>query len=106
MMQPVGKDYSPLVEMDEDISVMLRLIKDMLVYGAPNIRRMSTNALRNSVREDANTIFIGGGFVDYAIYTNEPWKRGTNPNEGWVDRILMQGLQVIAPQLGYTIRRA
>ena len=38
-------------------------------------------------------ILIGGGTVDYAVYTNEPWvaprwKGATNPNLGWIERTI------------------
>lgn len=45
-------------------------------------------------------ILIGGGTIDYAIYTNEPWideRWGgkQNPNQGWIDRAIEQALPLM-----------
>lgn len=99
----------PVPIFDEEVSVLLRLLQDMLVYGAPNIKRQSTNALRNSVRVVGNEILIGGGVVHYAYDTNADWsklpyRRGKiNPNQGWVDRITMQALALFATKYGYKV---
>ena len=102
-----GDEAAPVY--DADISVMLRLIKDMLVYGAPNIKRQSTNALRNSIRIEGNSIVIGGGSVIYAYDTNADWselpyRSGLkNPNEGWVERLVQQALIIFAQKYGYKV---
>lgn len=33
-------------------------------------------------------ITIGGMQAPYAPYTNEPWTKGTNPNEGYIENCL------------------
>lgn len=51
------------------------------------------NGSISSAEPKANSwiITIGGKyvlnkFVDYAAYTNDPWRKGNNPNEGWIER--------------------
>jgi len=98
----------------EEESALLRMIKDALVNGAPNIRRESTNALRLSVKILGDDIEIGGatthqkGFVKYAAATNEAWTHPRwhgrqNPNEGWADRITLYYANLFALQYGYTL---
>jgi hypothetical protein len=102
-----GDEATPVY--DQDISVMLRMMQDMLVYGAPNIKRQSTNALRNSIRIEGSKIIIGGGSVSYAYDTNADWselpyRNGLkNPNEAWVDRIVKQALIIFARKYGYKV---
>jgi hypothetical protein len=104
----------PKTQYAEEESVLLRMIKDALVEGAPNFRRESTNALRMSVKIIGNGIEIGGatphpkGYVKYAAATNEAWKHPRwhgrmNPNEGWADRITMYYANLFALQYGYTL---
>jgi len=40
-------------------------------------------------------IVIGNDFIDYAIYTNEVWKKGVNPNAGWVQRAIESAKPII-----------
>ena len=107
MQVKTGDEAIPLF--DVEVSEMLRMLQDMLVYGAPNIKRQSTNALRNSVRIEGNNIVIGGGLIRYAHDTNADWstlsyRQGlTNPNEGWVDRIVKQALIIFASKYGYKV---
>ncbi len=107
MQIKTGDEAMPVFDME--ISVLLRNLQDMLVYGAPNIKRQSTNALRNSVRIEGNHIIIGGGDIRYAHDTNADWselpyRNGlTNPNEGWVDRIVKQSLVIFASKYGYKV---
>lgn len=107
MQIKTGDEAIPMF--DIEMSEMLRMLQDMLVYGAPNIKRQSTNALRNSVRIEENQIVIGGGLIRYAHDTNADWstlsyRQGlTNPNEGWVDRIVKQALILFASKYGYKV---
>lgn len=92
-----------------DVSVLERMLKDMLVEGAPNIKRQSTNALRNSIKITSGGLEIGGNsgntYVDYAPYTNEKWinRPGTNPNEGWINRLTLQAVNIFAEKYGYKV---
>jgi len=107
MQIKTGDEAIPIY--DQEISVLSRMIKDMLVYGAPNIKRQSTNALRNSIRIEGNDIIIGGGDIRYAYDTNADWselayRKGlTNPNQEWVDRIVKQALIIFASKYGYKV---
>lgn len=53
------------------------------------------NLALNSIRIVGNAIYIGGEIADYAIYTNEPWIRGKNPNEGWVEKAIEEAKPMI-----------
>ena len=107
MQIKTGDDAIPIY--DAEISEILRVLQDMLVYGAPNIKRQSTNALRNSVRIEGNEIIIGGGLIRYAHDTNADWSTLpyrqvlTNPNEGWVDKIVKQAIIIFASKYGYKV---
>lgn len=111
MQVKTGDEAIPLF--DIEMSEMLRMLQDMLVYGAPNIKRQSTNALRDSIKILGNEIEIGGAsasgaFVNYAAATNdkwtaERWNGAQNPNEGWVDRIVKQALILFASKYGYKV---
>lgn len=53
------------------------------------------NLAINSIRVVGNAVYIGGEIADYAIYTNEPWRKGKNPNEGWVERAIEEAKPLI-----------
>lgn len=53
------------------------------------------NLAINSIRIVGNSIYIGGEIADYAIYTNEPWSKGKNPNEGWVQNAIKEAAPLI-----------
>lgn len=98
--------------MNNDESILMRNIIDMLVNGAPNIKRQSTGALRNSIKEAQNGIEIGGQsggtMVDYAPYTDLKWEHPRwhgkqNPNEGWINRLAIQGIRIFAQRMGYKV---
>lgn len=106
-MNKVGKDYRAPV-FDEFGSVLLFQLRDILVSGAPNIKRQSTNALRNSINVVGDSVVIGGGIVDYAPYTtyawvSPRWKGAKNPNEGWVQRLTIQAMTIAAWKYGYRV---
>lgn len=106
MLIKTGDDAIPVF--DEEVSVLLRALQDMLVEGAPNIKRQSTDDLRKSIRIEGNRVVIGNEDVNYAVYTNEKWisekwKGAINPNEGWVDRIVKQALILFASKYGYKV---
>ena len=44
---------------------------------------------------DFSSVYIGNEAVDYAWFTNESWERGTNPNEGWIERAIEEALPLI-----------
>ena len=53
------------------------------------------NLALNSIRIVQNSVIIGGEIADYAIYTNEPWNKGTNPNQGWVQDAIKEAVPLI-----------
>ncbi len=66
------------------------------------------NLAINSIRIVENAVVIGGTDVaNYAIYTNEPWinRPGKNPNEGWVQRAIMEAAPLIQKALNKKITK-
>lgn len=45
-------------------------------------------------------IYIDSNVAPYAPYTQEKWKSGKNPNEGWLDRAFQFVANYIAKRLG------
>lgn len=54
------------------------------------------NLCNNAIRiVNRNSIVIGGEIADYAVFTNEPWTRGKNPNQGWVQKAIQEAIPII-----------
>lgn len=53
------------------------------------------NLALNSIRIVGNSLYIGGEIADYAVFTNEPWSKGKNPNEGWVEKAIEEAKPII-----------
>lgn len=68
------------------------LLKTVLQARAPYD---TGNLALNSIRIVGNAVYIGGEIADYAIYTNEPWVKGKNPNVGWVERAISEATPLI-----------
>ena len=80
------------------IKETLSLLKLVLQARAPYD---TGNMALNSIRIVDNAVYIGGEIADYAIFTNEPWtnRPGKNPNEGWVQRAIMEAVPIIQKAL-------
>lgn len=80
------------------IKETLSLLKLVLQARAPYD---TGNLALNSIRIVDNAVYIGGEIADYAIFTNEPWinRPGKNPNEGWVQRAIMEAVPIIQKAL-------
>lgn len=78
-----------------------------LVANAPkDTWNLSLNSIR-IVQESSNWyIAIGGEIAPYAVYTNEPWNRGKNPNEGWIERTINDCLPYIKKIMSGSISEA
>lgn len=48
-----------------------------------------------NMASDFSAVYIGNEAVDYAFFTNEPWEKGTNPNEGWINRAIEEAMPMI-----------
>mgnify|MGYP000847428063 CR=1 FL=1 len=60
-------------------------LKNQLIIDAPfDTGNLALNAIRIQQINGDYHIVIGGEIAPYAVYTNESWKRGSNPNENWV----------------------
>jgi len=57
--------------------------KALVPYDTGN---MYWNAIKIIPTASGYDLIIDDTIADYVYYTNEPWKKGTNPNEGWVGR--------------------
>jgi len=78
-----------------------------LVANAP---KDTWNLALNSIRivQEAGSwyIVIGGEIAPYAVYTNEPWLRGKNPNEGWIERTIENCMPMIRQIMSEAISKA
>lgn len=70
----------------------LKILKLVLQARAPYD---TGNLALNSIRIVQNSVVIGGEIAEYAIFTNEPWSKGKNPNEGWVQRAIQEAKPLI-----------
>lgn len=48
-------------------------------------------------------IAVGGEPAPYAVFTNEKWEHGTNPNEAWIERTIEMCLPYIKQIMSGTI---
>jgi hypothetical protein len=72
------------------------VLKSALVANAPkDTWNLALNSIRVVQENGSWYVLIGGEIAPYAEYTNEAWKKGTNPNEGWIERSIEEVLPVI-----------
>ena len=58
------------------------------------------------IANDGSGVLIGGKeAAPYAVYTNESWADGKNPNEGWIDRAIQEALPIIEQALSGKITK-
>ena len=69
-----------------------KLLKAVLQARAPYD---TGNLALNSIRIAENRVIIGGEIAPYAPFTNEPWEKGRNPNEGWVESAIREAAPII-----------
>lgn len=62
-----------------------------LAFNAVKIEVIDTGTIR---------LYIDEAVAPYMKYTNEPWKHGKNPNEGWFDRAYETIAEFIANKTG------
>lgn len=55
------------------------------------------------VSEKTFRIYIDESVAPYAKYTIEPWSKGENPNQGWLDRAVLYIANYISRRIGGTI---
>lgn len=72
------------------------VLKSALVANAPkDTWNLALNSIRVVQANGSWYVLIGGEIAPYAEYTNETWKKGFNPNEGWIERSIEEVLPVI-----------
>lgn len=83
-------------QLDERCRKAAEVLANVLVKNAP---KDTWNLARNGIRIIQDNGFwyvvIGGEIAPYAVYTNEPWNDGTNPNEGWIERSIEEAEPMI-----------
>lgn len=81
------------------------ILKSVLQARAPyDTGRLATQGIW--VENDGSAVYIGGAEVaPYAVYTNEPWTKGKNPNEGWIDKAINEATPIIKQALSGKITR-
>lgn len=81
--------------MANKIQEMLRVLSETIRSYCP----YDTGALSQSIETyysgNEARVIIGNDLVDYARVTNEPWQKGKNPNEGWVQRAINAAVPVV-----------
>lgn len=84
-----------------------KLLHGALVANAP---KDTWNLALNSIRlvQETGTwyVVIGGEIAPYAVFTNEPWSRGKNPNEHWIEKTIEQCLPMIKQIMAGAISEA
>lgn len=74
-----------------------QLLTNALIMNAPkDTWNLALNGIRLMGDENGEyEIVIGGEVAPYAVYTNEPWNNGINPNEHWINNTIEQMLPSI-----------
>lgn len=71
-------------------------LKNELIMNAPfDTGNLALNSIRIQQIDGKYHIVIGGEVAPYAVYTNEKWNRGQNPNESWVDKAITNAIPQI-----------
>lgn len=64
------------------------------------------NAIKGMwINENLYRIYIDEEVAPYVFYTQEKWEKGTNPNEGWVEKAVDYIAMFISRKLGGSIQR-
>lgn len=80
------------------------LLQTALVANAPkDTWNLALNGIRLVQDNGQWYVLIGGEIAPYAVFTNEPWTRGKNPNEGWIERTIEECLPMIQQIMSGTI---
>lgn len=75
-------------------------------YAPKRTGNLAYNAVKvEQTNEGEWTIFVDEEIAPYMVFTNEPWGKGTNPNEGWFDRVAEVVAETIQARLGADIKR-
>lgn len=80
------------------------LLHTALVANAPkDTWNLALDAIRIVQENGAWYILIGGEIAPYAVFTNEPWEKGKNPNEGWIEKTIEECMPAIKQIMSGTI---
>jgi len=83
------------------------LLHTALVANAPkDTWNLALNSIRIVQDKGQWHVLIGGEIAPYAEFTNEPWTRGKNPNEGWIERTIEECLPMIKQIMSGSITQA
>lgn len=85
--------------LQEKLDLATKYVQSVLQMFAP---KRTGNLAFNSIRElldfktpSRSVIGIGGEIAPYAVYTNERWSRGNNPNEQWIERAIYYARPIV-----------
>ena len=96
----------------EKLEQAAKYLVEMLKINCPkDTTNLSRSINIQYVEEGKARIVIGHEDADYAVYTNEPWidKRWNgkkNPNDGWVEKTIMEATPMIQQLLSGEIDEA
>lgn len=83
------------------------LLHTALVANAPkDTWNLALNSIRIAQDKGQWYVLIGGEIAPYAVFTNEPWIRGKNPNEGWIERTIEECMPMIKQIMSGSITQA
>lgn len=83
------------------------LLHTALVANAPkDTWNLALNSIRIAQEHGQWFVLIGGEIAPYAEFTNEPWERGQNPNEGWIERTIEKCMPMIEQIMSGSITQA
>jgi hypothetical protein len=83
------------------------LLHTALVANAPkDTWNLALNSIRIAQEHGQWYVLIGGEIAPYAEFTNEPWTRGKNPNEGWIERTIEECMPMIKQIMSGSITQA
>lgn len=88
-------------ELEEVGLECLEIVRKMSPFRTGNLRY---NAIKYEMPDEHTfKIYVSEDIAPYMIYTNEPWLRGKNPNEGWFDRAARAVAELLSQKLGGNI---
>lgn len=73
-----------------------KILQLILITNAPKDKwNLALNSIRIVQENGEWYVAIGGEIAPYAVYTNERWNRGINPNENWIEKSIEEAMPMI-----------
>ena len=78
----------------------------MQVFVPYDTGNLKLNAIKGMwVDEQTFRIYIDETVAPYVFFTQEPWQRGRNPNQGWIEKAVDYLAHYISERLGGEIKK-